>query len=506
MLCQTSEYNTRMHTPRLSTRLRDLSLTLGAVLLLTFGLVTLKPVLQPANLILCYVPLVLVVAIRFGRATAVVASVASFLAYNFFFVEPLYTLAIEFRQDLLELAIFLAVSLIIGTLAARERAQSRALRRRMKQMKALYQLSQDVSRATSYAEILPHIAAAARTILDVAGVTITLTLDEQQTPLIARAGIPDAGPGQSIPISAGGQTVGIVRAHGLTASPQEQEPVLPLLTMISNLVALMVERTRATDAAMHTFALEEADRLKSTLLSSVSHDLRTPLAVITGAASNLLDPTMTWDAGTQRAFAEAIASEADRLNRLVRNLLEMSRLEAGALKRQRTLTEIGELLDATVQRLTSYLREHQLKIVIEPDLPLVLVDAVQIDLVLSNLLENAAKFAPPHTGICVAARQVPGFVEVTVADQGPGVPAATLDRIFEKFYRGAPPEHGPGGSGLGLTICQGIVEAHGGRIWVENRTTGGLCVHFTLPALEADVAAEHGGAGYERSTSAGDRG
>ncbi|HEY0603742.1 MAG TPA: ATP-binding protein [Herpetosiphonaceae bacterium] len=487
----TTEYNTRMHTHRLPTLLRNLSLTLGGVLLLTLSLFTLKPVLQPANLVLCYVPLVLIVAIRFGRTTAVAASIASFLAYNFFFVPPLYTLAIELRQDLLELAIFLAGSLIIGTLADRERAQSRAVQLRMKQMKALYQLSQEVSRSTNYAQILPHIAATARTILGASGVTITLTLDEQQVPLIARAGVPDSGPGESIPISAGGQTVGFVQAHGLARSAQDQEPVLPLLTMISNLVALMVERTRATDAAMHTLALQEADRLKSVLLSSVSHDLRTPLAVITGAASNLLDPTMSWDAGTQRAFAEAIASEADRLNRLVRNLLEMSRLEAGAFRRQRVPTEIGELLGETVQRLTSYLREYRLEIEIAPDLPLVLVDAVQIDLVLSNLLENAAKFAPPQTGICVTARQIPGFVEVTVADQGPGVPAAMQERIFEKFYRGAPPEHGPGGSGLGLTICQGIVEAHGGRIWVENRPEGGLCVHFTLPAPEnVAVAAE----------------
>lgn len=478
-----------MYTHRLPTLLRNLSLTLGGVLLLTGSLWTLKPVLQPANLVLCYVPLVLVVAIRFGRTTAVVASVASFLAYNFFFVSPLYTLAIEFRQDLLELAIFLAVSLIIGTLAARERAQSRAVQLRMKQMQALYQLSQDVSRATSYAKILPHIAATARTILGASGVTITLTLDEQQAPLVARAGIEyslgDSGPGERIPISAGGQTVGFVQAHGLARSPQDQEPVLPLLTMISSLVALMVERTRATEAAMHSFALQEADRLKSVLLSSVSHDLRTPLAVITGAASNLLDPTMAWDASTQRAFAEAIASEADRLNRLVRNLLEMSRLEAGALRRQRVPTEIGELLGETVQRLTSYLREYKLEIAIAPDLPLVLVDAVQIDLVLSNLLENAAKFSPPQTSMCVTARQIPSFVEVTVADQGAGVPTAMQERIFEKFYRGAPPEHGPGGSGLGLTICQGIVEAHGGRIWVENRPEGGLCVHFTLPTSES---------------------
>lgn len=485
-----------MQTRRLPTLLRNLSLTLGGVLLLTLSLFTLRPVLQPANLVLCYVPLVLVIAIRFGRTTAVVASVASFLAYNFFFVPPLYTLAIEFRQDLLELAIFLAVSLIIGTLAARERAQSRAAQRRIDQMTALYQLSQDVSRAANYVDILPHIAAAARRILGASGITITLTLDEQQAPLVARAGIAyptgEAGPGDSIPISAGGQTVGAVRAHGLTHSPQDQEPVLPLLTMISNLVALMVERTRATDAAMHTFALQEADRLKSVLLSSVSHDLRTPLAVITGAASNLLDPTMTWDSGTQRAFAEAIASEADRLNRLVRNLLEMSRLEAGAFRRQHTLMEIGDLLGATVQRLTTYLRDYRLEITIDPDLPLVQADAVQIDLVLSNLLENAAKFAPPQTSICVRARQVPGFVEVTVADQGPGVPAAAQDRIFEKFYREAPPEHGPGGSGLGLTICQGIVEAHGGRIWVANRPEGGLCVHFTLPAPDAAVVeAEH---------------
>ncbi|HEX6287663.1 MAG TPA: ATP-binding protein, partial [Herpetosiphonaceae bacterium] len=454
-------------------------------MVLTLSLVILTPVLQPANLVLCYVPLVLVVAIGFGRAAAVVASLASFLAYNFVFVPPLHTLAIEGRQDLLELAIFLGVSLVTGTLAAREREQSRAVQRRADQMTALYQLSQDVSRATSCAAILPHIAASARTILGAPGVAITLLLDANQPPLVAQAGVLEGSPTDRMPIAAGSQPVGEIRAYGLTRSLRDQEPVLPLLTMLSNLLTLMVERERATEAAMHTYALQEADRLKGILLSSLSHDLRTPLAVITGAASNLLDPTMIWDSDTQRSFAAAIASEADRLNRLVRNLLEMSRLEAGAFRRQHTLVEIGDLIGATAQRLATYLHGYDLQVTVAPDLPLVLADAVQIDLVLSNVLENAVKFAPPHTSICVAARHTPEFVEVTVADEGPGVPLAMQHRIFEKFYRAAPPELGPGGSGLGLTICQGIIEAHGGRIWVENRPAGGLCVHFTVPTQPA---------------------
>jgi two-component system sensor histidine kinase KdpD len=190
---------------------------------------------------------------------------------------------------------------------------------------------------------------------------------------------------------------------------------------------------------------------------------------------------MQWDRATQYGFATTIVDEADRLNRFVRNLLEMSRLEGGAVRRAHALIEVGDVISSTLQRLRPLLDSYELHVDIVPDLPVVSMDPVQIELVLSNLLENAVKFASPHTPITVTAQQSGQDIVVSVADRGPGIPPSELNHIFEKFYRLARPEHGPGGTGLGLAICQAIVEAHGGSIWATNRLEGGACFSLTLP-------------------------
>lgn len=457
-----------------------LTIALGSVAGLTAILWLLQRLLAPSNLLLCYVPLVVIVAIRYGRTAAAVASFSSFLAYNFFFVPPLYTLTIEQRQNVIELVIFLAIALLVGTLAARERAFADAASRRAEQMTALYTLSQEATIGLDRAAMLTKIAGMAHRLSGAGGVEIVLAGYDSKPPTIARAGNID-GPAQSVPIVSGAETLGQLRVFGLPAPMQPGDETSALLTTIANQIALKIERARSLASAFETRTLREADRLKSALLSSVSHDLRTPLAVIKGAASNLLDVSMDWDPATRRAFAATIVAEADRLNRFMRNLLEMSRLEGGTIQRQRTPVEISDVIGPTVQRLRPLLADYAVDVHITPDLPPVAIDAVQIELVMSNLLENAVKFAPAGTPITITAQRAGDTVLVTVADRGPGIPSDQLDRIFQKFYRLAAPEQGPGGTGLGLAICQGIVEAHGGRIWATNRTGGGTCVQFTLP-------------------------
>lgn len=483
------QYNTGMVLAQRSYGWR-MVLVLGGVAALTAVLWLLHTVLVPSNLLLCYVLLVLGAARWLGRAAAIVASLAAFLTYNFLFVPPLYTLRIERGQDLLEVVVFLGVSLVVGTLAARERTLTITAQGRAAQLKALYQLSQQINAADDLGELLPMIATTMLHVLPAAGAEIVLLLPGR--PLAtAQAGTRSGALTHCVSIVIEGKSVGELRAWNAQNATNAPETLVTL----SALIAALVTRTRAADVAIQSQALREADRLKSALLSSVSHDLRTPLAIIKGAASNLADTSVQWDAATQQAFADTIVAEADRLNRLMRNLLEMSRLEADAPQRQHDLVEIGAVITTTLQRLAPVLAEHHLVLDIAPELPLVAVDAVQIELVLSNLLENAAKFAPPSTTITITAEHIATTLQVSVADEGPGIPPVALPHIFEKFYRVAVPEHGPGGSGLGLAICQGIVEAHGGRIWAEGGPHGGTVFRFTLPLGTAQapvVALAHG--------------
>jgi two-component system sensor histidine kinase KdpD len=224
----------------------------------------------------------------------------------------------------------------------------------------------------------------------------------------------------------------------------------------------------------------ETERLRSSILSSVSHDLRTPLAAITTAASSLLNPDERQSEGSRRDLLQTIYEEADRLGIQVNNLLEMTRLEAGILKLRKELQPLEETIGAACQRLERQLAGRQLAISVAPDLPLVPADGVLLERVFFNLLENATKYTPPGSPIEVSARQADAGVLVEVADCGPGLGEDEEERIFEKFYRGR--EHGAaGGAGLGLSICRGIVLAHGGRIWANNRPGGGAVFSFTLP-------------------------
>lgn len=255
---------------------------------------------------------------------------------------------------------------------------------------------------------------------------------------------------------------------------------------------LAAERARLADAAARAEALAESDRLKSTLLSSVSHDLRTPLAVIKGAATNLLDESVRWDAEARRELLGAIDEETDRLHRLVGDLLAMSRIEAGALPTARSWEDIGELAVAVVARLRPRCPQHQIVVDLPPALPPVRASYIQIDQVLTNLIENAAHHAPPGTTIEVrvaappATAAPPRALRVEVLDRGPGVPAGLRERIFEKFVRAEAPERSAHGSGLGLAICRGLVEAHAGRIWAEGRPEGGSRFIFTLPVQSGE--------------------
>ena len=216
------------------------------------------------------------------------------------------------------------------------------------------------------------------------------------------------------------------------------------------------------------------------MLSSVSHDLRTPLTAITGATSTLLEEDRRLDAPTRHALLHTVHAEADRLNRLVSNLLAMTRLESGAIQVHKEWQPLEEVVGAALTRLEAPLHNRPITTYLPADLPLVPLDSVLIEQVLINVLDNAIKYTPPGSPLSLSAWTTDGAVTVEVADQGPGLPPGEEQRVFEKFYRAQRPRESSG-AGLGLTICRGIIEAHGGHIWAENRSGGGTAFRFTLP-------------------------
>jgi two-component system sensor histidine kinase KdpD len=277
---------------------------------------------------------------------------------------------------------------------------------------------------------------------------------------------------------------------GLFPAEGEEHPRpdrLQLIAALASQTALVLERTRLAREAQDAAFRAESERLKDSLLRSVSHDLRTPLGTITGGASSLADPNSTLSEDARRELAKSIWIEAERLNRLVSNLLNMSRLESGAMRVQKEWHPIDEVVGAALNRLDRVLRDRPVEIEIPLELPLVPIDDVLIEQVLVNLIENAVKFAPDRSPIEIRARAEKGEMVVSVADRGPGVPPGWEERIFARFQDsgGELPLQERRGAGLGLAICKGFVEAHGGRIRVANRSDGGGAVFvFFLPLGE----------------------
>lgn len=459
------------------------TLSIAGVALMTLALVLLYPGVHQSNIALLYLLVVLTSAAVLGLGPAILASLAAFLAFNFFFVPPLHTLLVADTQELVRLLTFLVVAVIASSLAGNARREADTAARRASELAALYELSQTISAEFALDRILPRVAQTTADLLDVPACAVLLYDGDGLLVERAAAGQSPATPGRRSDtiLQIGPRVIGVLRVvqrlgvPTLTAADQE------LLQTIAAQVVLVLERARLVEEANHARGAAEAERLKGALLSSVSHDLRTPLAVIKGAVTNLLDGTVAWNADTQRDLLQAVDDETDRLNRLVGNLLEMSRIESGALHPARDWQDLGELIADVVERMRPRLADHPLALDLPADLPLVRISYTQIDQVLTNLLENALKYTPSGTPIGVQVAVDEAALRVAVRDRGPGIPLGMGAHIFEKFVRVAEPERHAGGTGLGLAICKGIVEAHGGRIWFEHVPSGGASFQFTLP-------------------------
>lgn len=267
--------------------------------------------------------------------------------------------------------------------------------------------------------------------------------------------------------------LGILPAPPPATFDQEQ---IHALESFSNQIAMAIERVLLAEETQRAFVKAETEILRNTLLSSVSHDLRTPLAAITGAATALLQRDITLDRQGRQELVRTIREEADHLNQIIRNVLDMTRLESKVISVKKEWQSIEEIVGVVLNRLTERLKKRELTVHIQPDLPLVAFDPLLIEQALMNLLENAIRYTPDDTPIEIKAEIVESALMVEIADRGPGISSGDEKRIFEKFVRG-----GTGGTGLGLAICQAIISAHGGNILAENRAGGGAVFRFTLP-------------------------
>lgn len=451
---------------------------------------------------------IVLVSLRWGLWPSLVAAVLSVFALDYFFIPPLHTLAVTDGSHVTTFAVMFLVAVLISGLTRRVREQGEAAREREIRTASLYSLSGALSRAKTTADVATE---GAKHVHDVFGGSVAIMVpgadgrlariaETEPTPAwrfepdekelrvaewahdnrrVAGAGtdtLPSAS-GRYLPLEASDTRVGVLGVEVGTTSADRYDDRQHLAAFAGQ-IAGALERTRLADKAHKAQLRVEAEQLRNSLLSSVSHDLRTPLAVITGAASTLLEGKL--DAETERDLTATILGESELLNRLVRNLLDMTRLEAGAVEVKKEWQSLEEAVGAALERVDRIIAGRTIVTRLPADLPLVPYDSILLQQVLVNLLENAAKYTPVESEIVVMVTLPrPAEIEIEVADNGPGLPPGEEEKIFDKFYR-AEKRRG-GGVGLGLTICKGIVTAHGGRIWANNRVGGGAAFHFTLP-------------------------
>jgi len=461
-----------------------------------------------SNLIMVYLLGVVGVATRTSRGPTVLASVLSVLTFDFFFVPPYLSFAISDTEHLLTFFVMLTVALVTSGMTVRIRAQAAAARLRERRIGALYGMSRELASGRGVESLLDT---ALRHVGEVFAGQLAMLLPDagHLTPRRARPeafalGPTDLGVAQwafehrevaglgtatvpgarvlCVPLLASRGAVGVLAIEPAEPHAFDAPEALHQLETFANQTALAIERAQLANEAQAAELRAETERMRNSLLSSVSHDLRTPLATIIGASSGLLEGGDRLSSATRRDLVRSIHGEASHLDRLVNGLLEMTRLESGAVTIKAEPQALDGVVGAALQRLDTLLRDRVVQVSLPADLPLVPIDALLMEQVFLNLLDNAARYSPPGSPIDIAASAAGLKVVVEVSDRGPGFASGDETRAFEKFYRGR--TAGTRGVGLGLAICRAIVQAHGGTIVAENRPGGGAIIRFTLPREE----------------------
>jgi len=483
----------------------------AATALCTVAGLQMSPLFELTNIAMIYLLAVALIAARYGRGPGVATSIVAVAAFDFFFVPPQLTFAVSDIQYLITFAIMLAVALIISNLTASVRLQANVAGHRERRTALLYAMSRELA-ATRGQENMAR--AAVRHVSEVFDSQVVLLLPDMAGDMSGKLRYPRT---QSMASSLRGADLGVaqwVQDHGEPAGlgtdtlPAAEALYLPLkgtqavlgvlavlpanprrvllpeqfhlLETFAAQIALALERARLAERAERASIDAETEGVRNALLASISHDLRTPLAVIAGASSSLVEKGESLGAQTRTELAQSIYQQSKEMGQLVANVLEMTRLESRGIAPNLEWHSLGEIVGAALLRLRERLAQHAVTADIPSGLPLVRVDAGLIEQVFLNLLENAAKYTPPATPVHISAVAYGGELIVSVEDEGPGLPPGDEEALFGKFQRGTP-ESAVGGVGLGLAICRAILKLHRGRIWADRRPRGGAAFRFALP-------------------------
>jgi len=480
-----------------------------AVATLTALGIGLGDLITPIDQAMIYLTGVVFIAAKFGRGPSFLYSFLSVSCFNFFFIPPIYTFNVYDQSYWLTFAVMLITSVVITNQASRLRLQAIFSLKRERDTQTLYALTKALASSSSRKDISK---AAVKHITEMLDVDVAIWLPTNDIQLQSIVGslpkesvvketsvlqwcfdngqiagrhtttMPSAA-GLYFPMSATSGILGVMGVMTTNSEREFSEAEIASLETCANLLASALERTNIADVAEQSKVEAESEKLRTMLLSSVSHDLRTPLASITGASSTIVADIDQLSHETIRDLGRSINKEAERLSHLVTNLLEATRLESGIVQLNMQPYFIEELVGSALERLGSVLSKHTVFPESDEGLPLVLADGVLIEQVLINLLENAAHYTPAGSKIIVSAVRKGPIVLVSVADNGPGIPIGNEEKIFDKFYSIGQRDVQKG-TGLGLAICAGIIKAHQGQIWAENRLQGGTCFYFTLPVSD----------------------
>ncbi len=464
--------------------------------------------LSNANVLMLYLLGVLWISTHHSRAAAVLASVLGVAAFDLCFVPPYFTFTVADREYIVTFAIMLLTALVISTLTLQVREQAEAARHRELRTAALLALSRELASVRTVQEIA---TAMVTQVAGVLGGRTTLLIPDGDKRLLIKADTSNAmelnskeagvaqwvyehdqpagfgtdtlpaAAGIYVPMKAPRGTVGVLGIFPLEGSGSWSPEQRQLISAMASQSAVAMERATLAEEARQAWERVEAEFLRNTLLSGVSHELRTPLAAITGAATALKETGGTMPADAKVEMLETIWSEAERMDRLIDNLLDMTRLESGGLKLKKEWQPLEEVIGSALHHLDRRLQGHPVKVSVPPDVPMVEIDATGMEQVLTNLLDNAVEYTPSNSPIEITASARDGSVVLEVADHGPGIPPGTERRVFDKFFRASAGESRRG-IGLGLAICRGIVEGHGGTIVAANRDGGGAIFRIALPA------------------------
>ncbi len=468
--------------------------------------------LQSVSLV--FLMAVLASAIAWGLWPALFACLLSVLVFNFFFIPPLYTFSIGDPENAVALFFFALVAVVVSNLTAATRRQIVSARARAKTTAELYAFSRKLAAIGTLDDLLWATAYQVSAMLNVR--TVLLLPAKEGSSLDLACGYPpedqideadmaaarwswehnraagrgaDTLPGGKwlfLPLRTGSGPIGVIGIDRDTPGPLLTPDERRLLDALAGQAAVAIERISLARGLAEARVLAETERLRGALLTSISHDLRTPLASILGTVSSLRTYADRYDAEQREELLATLQDEAERLNRFVSNLLDMTRLESGAIELKLDLVDITEIVGAALERAGSVLARHRVEVMIASDLPMLRLDAILFEQVLFNLLDNAAKYAPPGSRIDVRARRDGDVVALEVADEGPGIPPGDLERVFDKFYRAQAQDRRRAGTGLGLAICRGFVEAQGGRIDAQNRRDrSGAVLTIRIPVPEA---------------------